>query len=129
MARASKCFSGSRRADEQHAFRNAAAQFLEFLGLLQEVDDFLQLFLGFLNAGDIFKCHLLLMRRQQPRPALAERQGFVAAALHLAHEEDPETDQKEEGRPGNQGRKPWALAWFFARDLTCLSRSMLISSG
>ena len=32
------------------------------------------------------------MCREQPRPALAERQGFVAAALHLTHEEDPKPD-------------------------------------
>ena len=112
-----KRFSGSRRADEQYAFRNAAAQFLEFLRLLQKVDDFLQLFLGFLDAGDIFKRHLLLMCRQQPRPALSEGQGFVAAALHLAHEEDPETDQEKEGGPRNQRCQPWTLTWFFARDL------------
>ena len=35
-------FSGSRRADEQHALGNASAELLEFLRVFQEVDDFLQ---------------------------------------------------------------------------------------
>src|SRR5215471_19482807 len=36
----------SRGADKKHAFRNATAKFLEFLRILQEVDDFVEFFLG-----------------------------------------------------------------------------------
>src|SRR5258708_39311369 len=43
----------SRRADQQNALRNAPAQFLKLSRLAQEFDNLLQLFLGFLNAGDI----------------------------------------------------------------------------
>ena len=50
----------SRRAHEQDALRNAAAQLLELLRLLQELDDFLQLFLRFVDAGDVLERHLLL---------------------------------------------------------------------
>src|SRR5437868_3396200 len=36
----------SRRPDQQHAFGNAPAEFLELLRLAQEFDDLLELFLG-----------------------------------------------------------------------------------
>ena len=86
-----KSFAGSWRPDEEHALGNAAAEFLEFLRVFKELDDFLEFFLGFFDSGDIFKCDLLLMRGQQPGAALAKRQRFVASALHLAHEENPES--------------------------------------
>src|SRR5262245_707323 len=60
------------------------------------------------------------MRRQKASATLAERQSFVAAALHLTHEKDPETDQKKERGPGDECRQPGALARFFARDLDLL---------
>src|SRR5262249_50987796 len=98
----------SRRAHQQHAFRNASAELLELLRLLQELDDFLQLFLRFVDAGDILKRHLLLRARRQLGLALAERQRLVAAALHLPHEEDPEADDEEEGPPRVENRRPRA---------------------
>src|SRR5262249_39502392 len=46
--------------------------------------------------------------RGQLRLALAERQRLVAAALHLAHEEDPEADDEEEWAPRIENRRPRA---------------------
>src|SRR5215470_15152514 len=60
-----KSFSGTRRPNQQNAFGDSAAQFLKLLGLLQKIDDFLQLFLRFFDARNIFKCDLLLMSGQQ----------------------------------------------------------------
>ena len=100
--------AGSGRADQQHALGNAAAQLLELLRLAQELDDLLQLFLGLFHAGDVFERHLLLLGGVQARAALAEAQGLVAAALHLAHHEDPERDQQDEGRSVHQERDPVA---------------------
>ena len=54
---------------------------------------------------------------QQPCPALTERKRLVSAALHLAHKEDPETNNEEERRPGNQGGQPRALAGLLTGDL------------
>ena len=45
--------AGARRADQQHAARNAAAELLELLRVLQEVDQFLDFFLGLVAAGDV----------------------------------------------------------------------------
>jgi hypothetical protein len=96
MARASSVLPVPGGADQQHAFRNAAAQLLELLRLAQEFDDLLQLFLGFFHARDVFKRDLALLRGMQAGAALAEAQRLVAAALHLAHHEDPEPDQQNE---------------------------------
>src|SRR6516225_9197720 len=54
-----KRFTGSRRTDQQNAFRNAAAELLKFLRLAQELDNFLKLFLGLLHAGHVLKRDLL----------------------------------------------------------------------
>ena len=98
--------AGSRRAHQQHALRNAAAELLEFLRFLEELDDLLELALRFFRARDVAERHLLLRGRGQLRLALAERQRLVAAALHLAHEEDPETNQQQDRRPRQQQRGP-----------------------
>jgi hypothetical protein len=45
--------AGARRADQQHAARDAAAQLLELLRVAQEVDQFLDFFLGLVAAGDV----------------------------------------------------------------------------
>ena len=91
-------FAGSRRSDEQHALGDAPAQLLEFLRLAQELDNLLQLFLGFVDTGHILKRDLLLLHREQPGAALAERQRLIAAALHLPdHEEPQQGDQNQRG--------------------------------
>src|SRR5229473_8024344 len=80
----------SGRTHQQHALRNASAELLEFLRLLEELDDLLQLLLGLVHARHVLERDLLLRARRELRLALAERQRLVAAALHLAHEEDVE---------------------------------------
>ena len=112
--------AGSRRAHQQHALRNAAAELLEFLRFLEELDDFLELFLRFVDAGDVLERHFLLRARRELRLALAERERLVAAALHLAHEEDPEANQQEDRRPGIQQLRPRALRRLFRRNQDAL---------
>ena len=45
--------AGARRADEQHALRNPAADARVLLRRLQELDDLLELVLGLVDAGDV----------------------------------------------------------------------------
>src|SRR6185436_988946 len=92
-------FSGARRSNQKHTLGNAPAQFLEFLRLLQKVDDFLELFLRFFNTCNILESNYLLMCRQQAGAAFSEGKGFVSTALHLTHEENPEADNEEERSP------------------------------
>ena len=88
--------AGSRRSDEQHALGDAAAELLELLRLAQELDDLLQLFLGFVDAGHVFERDLLLLHGEQAGAALAEREGLVAAGLHLAEHEEPDGAEQNE---------------------------------
>src|SRR5947209_1259191 len=97
---------GAGRTNEQHALRDLAAELLELLRILEEVDDLAQLFLGFVDAGDVLERHLVLLLRDQPRARLAEGERLGAAALHLAHEEDPHADEQEHGDPLQEDRVP-----------------------
>ena len=94
--------AGTRRAHQQHALRDLTAQALEFLRIAQEFDNFLKLRLGFINAGDIIKGHTALLFRQQLGAGFAETHGATTAALHLAHEENPHTNQQQHREPGRQ---------------------------
>src|SRR5271165_5333073 len=89
-------FARSRRPDEQHALGNAAAQLLKLLGILQELNDLLQLFLGFVAARHILEGRLFLLRRKQSRARLSEAERLVTARLHLAHQEENETGQQQQ---------------------------------
>ena len=83
-------FARSRRAHQQNALRYSPAQFLKSLRVFQELDNFLQFFLGFVGAGDIFKRGLFLLRREQARARFSKAQSLVSARLHLPHHEYPE---------------------------------------
>src|SRR5579862_4576057 len=65
-------FSGSRRAYQQYAFGNTAAQLLEFLRLTQKLNNFVQLFLGLFDTRNVFKSDLLLLAGMQAGTALPE---------------------------------------------------------
>jgi len=48
-------FTGARRPGKQNTLGDAAAKAGEFLGILQEIDDFGKFFLGLFYPGDVFK--------------------------------------------------------------------------
>src|SRR5271165_2670167 len=99
-------FAGSGRTDQKYAFRNAATEFLELLRLTQKLDDFLQFFLGFFDACDVFERDLLLLGGMQPSPALAKAERLVAAALHLPHHKNPKSEQENKRNRLHQNRDP-----------------------
>ena len=117
--------AGSGRTHQQHALGNAPAEFLELLRLAQELDDLLQFFLGFLNAGDVLEGHLLLLRGVQARAALAEAEGLVAAALHLPHHENPEAQQQHEGDGVDQDGNPVPAGLFLIRHVDALGEHLV----
>src|ERR1700691_4168750 len=94
--------AGAGRTAQQHALRNLAAEALEFLRVLEVLDDLLELVLGLVDAGDVVEGDAAHLFGEQARAALAEAHGAAAAALHLAHEEDPYADQQQHREPGNQ---------------------------
>src|SRR5262249_52888292 len=86
----------SRMAYQQNALRNASTELLKLLCLAQELDDLAQLFLCLVHAGHVLESDLFLLHGEQPRPALAETQGLVAAGLHLTDHHKPEDAQQQE---------------------------------
>ena len=60
--------AGARRADQQHALRDLAAEALELLRVLQELDDLLELLLGLVDAGDVLEGDAADLLGQQARP-------------------------------------------------------------
>ena len=93
---------------EQNALGDASAELLELLGVLEELDDLIELFFGFLDAGHVLERHLLGQSREQLGPALAERHRLVPAGLHLPHEKDPEEDEEDDREPADEERQPAA---------------------
>ena len=61
--------AGARRAHHQHALRDPTAEAGELLRILQERDDLFDLVLGFLDAGDVFERHAVLVIAEQLRLA------------------------------------------------------------
>ena len=86
-------FAGARRADQQHALGNAAAEHLIFFGRLQELDDFAEFFDGFFDAGDVFERDFDIFLGEQLAAAAAEGHRRAGAA-HPADHEDEQHDQQ-----------------------------------
>ena len=98
----------SRRADEEHALGYPAPEFRESLRIAQEFDDLFELSLGLLDACHVLEGHPVLPSRGHPGLALAEGEGLSSAGLHLPHEEDPDTDEEQHGKPGDEDGLPYA---------------------
>lgn len=107
-----KRFTRTRRAHKQHAFGDFTAQALEFLRVTQEVDDFFKLALGFLDTGNIFEGHTTGFLGQHLGLGFAKAHGFATAALHLAHEENPYTDDQKHREPADQSAHQRREAFF-----------------
>ena len=91
-----QCLPGPRRADEQHAAGDARAQRQEPLRVLEEVDDLLELHLGFINARDVGEGHGGLVADQHAGAAAAEAEGLARVALGLPHHEQQHHAEEDE---------------------------------
>src|SRR5438552_3073400 len=114
----------TRRSDQQHALRHSPAQLLELLRILQELDNLLQLFLGLVRACDILEGGLLLLRGKQPRAGLAKTQRLVSARLHLPHQKQAETNEKNQRGSVQKNQYPVTAAHFYYFD-----RYALVAQG
>ena len=92
----------SRRTDEQRALGNFAAQVGIFLGVLEEIDNLLHLLLGALLSGDVLERDVdALAFFKEAGLALAHAEDAArgtAATAHLAHEQEPQADEQEDGQ-------------------------------
>src|SRR5262249_15393886 len=80
------------------------AEPLEFRGIAQEFDNFLQIELGFVDAGDVLECDAAVRLGQKLGSTLAKAERLAAGALHLPRQEDPNADQGDKRQPRNQQR-------------------------
>ena len=88
----------SRRADEQHAFRNAAAELLKFFRVAQKLDELLHFILRFLDAGHVLERDLVLVAREHARLRFAEVERAFAGHADLLTEKEIENEQEKRDR-------------------------------
>src|SRR5206468_425747 len=106
-----------RGADQQNALGNAAAEFLELLGIFEEFDNLLEFLLGFIGSRNVLEGGLLLLGGKQARAGLAKAESFVSASLHLAHQEQAEADQEKKREAIEEEKHPIGVAVFLDFDL------------
>ena len=105
-------------AHQEHALGNAASQARKLLGVAQKIDDLLQLLLGLVHTRHISKGDLGLLLGDHLGPGPPKGHGLSAPSLHLPHEKNPHTDQKQHREPGNEDRHiPRRLFLRFGFDL------------
>ena len=80
--------AGARRADQQHALGNAAAEDLILFGRAEELDDFAQFFDGFVDAGHVVERDAEVFLGIHLAAAAAEGHRRAGAAQAAHHEED-----------------------------------------
>ena len=97
--------AGAGRAVEQHALRDAGAQRLELLRVLEELLDLVELLDGLVDPGDVAEGDLGRVDRHPLGARLAEAHHPRAAALHLVHQEDPEAEEEEERQDVGEQRE------------------------
>ena len=96
--------AGSGRTDQQHALRNAAAEFLKLLRIAQELDQLLHFVLRLLDAGDVAEGDLVLVPREHARLRLAEiERAFAGHADLLAEEEIKNEEEKRDRDKADDG--------------------------
>ena len=118
--------AGSRRPDHEDAFWDASAELLESLRILKKLDQFRDLFLGFLDAGDILEGDSVFFLRQHTRLALAEIQRAASGHLDLRSEKEIEDDEEEGDREeaDDCGREHVGFRPYRGRDI-CGSQRLL----
>ncbi|KAF2989337.1 hypothetical protein MJC1_03487 [Methylocystis sp. MJC1] len=116
------------RADEQHAARNAPAEPLELARIAQEFDDFLQVFLGLVDAGDVLEGDAALRLGEELGLRLAKAHGPAARpALHLTRHIDPHADEEQQRQTVHDERREPAriVARWLGADLHLLGFELL----
>src|SRR5262249_14665674 len=101
-----KRFAGTGASDEEHALGDAPAQLREFLGISQELDDFLKLFLRLLAARDVGESELGVPLGQKLGARTDEGHRFAAAHLDLAQENQQQDQEDEHRAPADQKLNP-----------------------
>ncbi len=101
--------AGAGRTDEQHALGNAAAKLRVLSWILQELDDLLQLLLGFVDARHVREAHLHIVFGKHLGLAAGKRHHAALGSAHAPEEEPPDRQEEDDGDgPSENFRKPAA---------------------
>jgi hypothetical protein len=95
----------SGRPNQERTLRQAPSELCELLGILQELDDLLELDLRFVGSRDVIESHLRSVPRQQLRFRLPEAESFRPARLHGTEEEEPDSDNQKVREETDQNRR------------------------
>src|SRR5689334_1047527 len=87
--------AGSRRSDQQCALGKTATELGEFLRILQEFDDLLELHLGFVRACDIIERHFGRVAGEKFRLGFTEAERLRPPRLHRTEQEEPDSEDEE----------------------------------
>ena len=88
----------SGRSDHQHAFGNASAEALKFLGILQKLDEFRDFFNGLIHARHVLEGGFVAVLGQHAGLALAKTQRALAGCLDLPDEQEPKRQAQQQKR-------------------------------
>ena len=93
--------TSSRRAYQQHALRNLAAQLGVFLRILQEVDDLHNLHFGFFETCHVLECHIdrtavFVIQLRTRLADIENRASATHATPHATHQNDVKNDEQAE---------------------------------
>ena len=102
--------AGARRSVKQNARRDASAERLELLRVLEEVLDLVKLLDRLLDAGDVTEGDLRRVGGEPLGSRLAERHHLAAATLEVVHDQEPEAEEDEERQDVDEDRRPRARA-------------------
>ena len=123
-----KRLARARRADEQHPFRNAAAEIRVLFRVLQELDDLFQLFLRFIDARHVGESDLHFVVGVDLGLAACERHHAAFRAAHAPEEKPPDADDEDDGNhPAQEIGQP--TAHHFARVLDAFRIELLGELG
>jgi hypothetical protein len=85
----------STKSDPDIEKNGRPAEPLEFLRILEEIDDLFELLLRLVRAGHVRERHLGRVAGEQLRLRLTERKGAVPTLLHLTQHEDQQTENQQ----------------------------------
>jgi hypothetical protein len=91
-------FAGPGGSDHENPFGDAAAEFLEFFRVTEEVDQFGDFFPRLFDSGDILEGDLVFVPRHHAGFAFAEVESTAAGHFELRAEDEIQNDEKEENR-------------------------------
>ena len=107
----------SRRPHHQHTLRNVPAQPLKLPRVLQKFHQLPHFFLRLVTTSHLLERHLVLVHRQQPRPALPEAHRPAPRHLDLLTEKEPQHPQQQQHRQQAQHEaRPHVVVVLVIRD-------------